>query len=401
MSTDELDSLAGCLVIVGAGTAGVECAFASRSGGWRGEILLISAEPDVPYHRPPLSKEMLVAGAAPGATPLRAAHLYDKKGIDLRLGSRVVDIDASGQSVVTDSRDRISYDRLILAVGGNPREMPLIKTLDKRPPNVHALRNLADCERLRNALKTDDTLMILGGGYIGLEVAAAATKIGSRVLLVESADRILARVTTPTVSAFFQEQHAAHGVTILTSTTIDGLDLTTSGKIESVKTSDGRSHRIDHLVVGIGLEPSFDLAKKAGLKLERGVVVDDTMTTSDSRILAVGDCVQFWSPIYNRHVRIESVSNAVETARRAAITLTNGSQKRWGVPWFWSNQYAHSLKIAGLSEGYDDTSIMGDVSGGSFAVEYRRNGRVIGVDAINDPAAFQAGKRRIIDTASI
>ena len=240
--------------------------------------------------------------------------------------------------------------------------------------------------------------MIVGAGYIGLEVAAAAVKAGQRVILLEAATRDLARVTAPVVSQFFEREHAKRGVEILTSTTIESLSFGTDGGVDRVVTSDGSEYHVDNLVVGVGLEPNIELANDAGLEIGNGIVVEDSMTTGDPNILALGDCADFHSGFYDRRVRIESVANAVEHARRAAITLTGGDPKPWQVPWFWSNQYEHSLKIVGLSTGYDERRVIYDSEGTSFAVEYLRDGRLIAVDAINHAAAFQSGKRRIVET---
>ncbi|MDV7355299.1 FAD-dependent oxidoreductase [Rhodococcus oxybenzonivorans] len=399
MTDENQTALTGRLVVVGGGTAGAEVAFASRSGGWRGEIIVLSDEAYPPYHRPPLSKDLLKMDAVfADPDPLKGAPLYAKKDVDLRLGTRVDGIDADARTLSLNANQALSYDRLVLAVGGRARELPLVAQLETQPTNVHQLRTLDDCARLRACFQTGSVLMIVGAGYIGLEVAAAAVKAGQRVILLEAAPRVLARVTAPVVSQFFEREHAKRGVEILTSTTIERLSFGTDGRVSNVATSDGSEYRVDNLVVGVGLEPNIELASDAGLEIGNGIIVDDSMTTSDPNILAIGDCVDFHSEFYDRRVRIESVANAVEHARRAANTLTGRGPKPWQVPWFWSNQYEHSLKIVGLSTGYDETRVIDDSQGTSFAVEYLRDGRLIAVDAINHAAAFQSGKRRIAET---
>ncbi|GCE42122.1 FAD-dependent oxidoreductase [Rhodococcus sp. USK10] len=399
MTSENPTAVEGRLVVVGGGTAGAEVAFASRSAGWTGEIIVLSEEAYAPYHRPPLSKDLLKMDAVfADPDPLKGASLYAKKNVDLRLGSRVDGIDATARTLSMNANQSLSYDRLVLAVGGRARELPLIARLETRPSNVHELRTLDDCVRLRSCFQSGRVLMIVGAGYIGLEVAAAAVKAGQRVILLEAATRVLARVTAPVVSQFFEREHAKRGVEILTSTTIESLSFGTDGGVDRVVTSDGSEYHVDNLVVGVGLEPNIELANDAGLEIGNGIVVDDSMTTSDPNILALGDCADFHSGFYDRRVRIESVANAVEHARRAAITLTGGDPKPWQVPWFWSNQYEHSLKIVGLSTGYDETRVIDDSEGTSFAVEYLRDGRLIAVDAINHAAAFQSGKRRIVET---
>lgn len=396
MNSEHLPSRMGRLVVVGGGTAGAEAAFASRSAGWEGEIVLLSEEPYPPYHRPPLSKELLTAESTfTGPDPLKGAPLYAKKHIDLRLCTTVERIDRNDRVLHLDGGRKLTYERLILAVGGRARELPILSHFDRPPSNVHVLRTVDDCARLRTSFQTGKTLLIVGAGYIGLEVAAAAIAAGQRVIVLEAAPRVLARVTAPEVSRFFQREHTRRGVEIRTATTIEDLTLGSDGRVDVVSTSDGAEFAIDNMVVGVGLEPHIRLAQEAGLEIGNGIVVDDDMVTSDPTILAVGDCVDFHSEIYARRVRIESVANAVEHARRAAVTLSGGQPKDWQVPWFWSNQYDHSLKIVGLSTGYDETRTIDDPESDSFAVEYLRDGRLIAVDAINHAAAFQSGKRRI------
>ena len=399
MNSEELPASTARLVIVGGGTAGAEAAFAARSAGWEGEVAILSDEPYPPYHRPPLSKELLTAESTfAGPDPLKGAPLYVKKNVDLRLGTAVKRIDRENQVLHLNADRSLSYDRLILAVGGRARELPILAQFDRPPSNVHVLRTADDCARLRTSFQTGKTLMIVGAGYIGLEVAAAATKAGQRVVVLEAAPRVLARGTAPGVPRFFDREHTRRGVEICTATTIDHISLSPDGNVESVSTSHGAEYAIDNLVVGVGLEPNVQLAQVAGLEIGNGIVVDNDMVTTDPKILALGDCADFHSTFYERRVRIESVANAVEHARRAAATLTGGRAKAWQVPWFWSNQYEHSLKIVGLSPGYDETRVIDDPASDSFAVEYLLEGRLIAVDAINHAAAFQAGKRRIAES---
>ncbi|MFC9841416.1 NAD(P)/FAD-dependent oxidoreductase [Rhodococcus sp. NPDC127530] len=386
------------LVVIGGGTAGAEVAFASRSAGWEGEIVILSDELYPPYHRPPLSKDLLSAEAAfTTPDPLKGESLYARKNIDLLLDTSVEGIDRRNRTIGLNAGRSLSYDRVVLAVGGCARDLPILASAGRRPSNVHTLRTLDDCARLRTSFQTGRVLMIVGAGYIGLEVAAAAVKAGQRVIVLEAAPRVLARVTAPVVSQFFEREHARRGVDICTSTTIDRVTLGSDNRVACVWTSDGAQHTIDNMVIGIGLEPNIAIAQNAGLKVGNGIIVDGAMATSDPDILAVGDCVDFHSEIYGRRVRIESVANAVEHARRAAATLTGGVPKPQQVPWFWSNQYEHGLKIVGLSTGYDDTRVVDDPDSSSFAVEYLREGRLIAVDAINHPAAFQSGKRRLTE----
>jgi 3-phenylpropionate/trans-cinnamate dioxygenase ferredoxin reductase subunit len=333
--------------------------------------------------------------------PLKGAPLYAKKNIEVRLTTRVERIDRGRQVVCMSEGRNLSYDRLVLAVGGRARSLPAVARLPQQPTNVHALRTLDDCVRLRTTFQPGRVLMIVGAGYIGLEVAAAAAKAGQRVLVLEAAPRVLARVTAPVVSEFFEREHAKRGVEIHTSAMVEHLALGADGKVDEVSTTDGARYAIDNLVVGVGLEPNIELAQDAGLDIDNGVVVDDDMVTSDPNILALGDCADFHSEFYGRRVRIESVANAVEHARRAAMTLTGGATKPRQVPWFWSNQYEHSLKIVGLSTGYDEVRVIDGAVEDSFSVEYLRDGRLIAVDAINDASAFSAGKRLLSQIARV
>ncbi|GAA5058274.1 NAD(P)/FAD-dependent oxidoreductase [Nocardia callitridis] len=396
MNSEQPHAKTGRLVVVGGGTAGAEAAFASRNAGWSGEIILLSEESYPPYHRPPLSKELLTASSAFVAPdPLKGAPLYDRKNIDLRLNTSVERIDRENRLLQLNADRSLAYDHVILAVGGHARELPMLSGFDRPAPNVHTLRTIGDCTRLRAAFRTGRTLMIVGAGYIGLEVAAAAIESGQRVVLLEAAPRVLARVTAPVVSRFFEREHTDRGVEINTETTIERVSLDPNGAVDRVWTSDGTQYPVDNLIVGVGLAPNVQLARHAGLAVGNGIVVGEDMVTTDPRILAIGDCADFPSTIYDRRMRLESVANAVEHARRAAATLTGAAPKPWQLPWFWSHQYDHSLKIVGLSTGYDETRIIDDPGSRSFAVEYLREGRLVAVDAINHAAAFRSGKQRM------
>lgn len=387
------------LVVVGGGTAGTETAFAARAAGWEGEIILLSDEAHLPYHRPPLSKEMLESGADVPIEPdpLKGRVAFDKKRIEPVLGARVSTVDTTSSAVSTDQGLRIAYSRLVLAIGGRPRHLPHLATDGLR--NVHVLRTLDDCARLRSELCFGGSLIVIGAGYIGLEVAASATKLGQRVAVLEMNSRVMGRVTAPVVSRFFEHAHRSRGVDIRTSTAVEEL-IIDDDRVVAVRTTDGNKVHADNIVVGVGFEPNTELAELAGLDIGTGVQVDGGMATSDPRILATGDNVEFFSNLYGRRTRVESVSNAVEHARRAAMSLVGGHQRPWGVPWFWSHQFGHRLQIAGLSEGYEEVCVDGDPNTDEFSVTYYQDGQVIAVDAINQPAAFSAAKRQLAQRAS-
>ncbi|MFN3669059.1 MAG: NAD(P)/FAD-dependent oxidoreductase [Brevundimonas sp.] len=375
------------VLIIGAGHAGGTVAALLRQYGHEGSIVLAGAEPAAPYQRPPLSKAWLKGEADLEALLLRPEAFYAEHDIDLRTGATATDIDTSARTVTFADGTVEPYDALILATGSTARKLT-IPGADRA--DLLELRTLADAERLKAALEPGKRLAVVGGGYVGLEAAASARALGAEVVVIERMDRVLARVASETLSAFFTAHHRAHGVEVLTSAEV------TAFEDGGVRLGDGRLIEADAVLVGIGALACDDLARTAGLICENGVVVDEQARTSDPAIWAIGDMTHRPVPAHGgRRHRLESVPNALEQAKQAAAAIGGRPGPAPEVPWFWSDQYEIKLQIAGLPEGADRQVIRGEVDGGSFAVFHLQGDRIVCVEAVNAPAEFMAGRQMI------
>jgi len=378
-----------CTIIIGGGHAGGEVALALRQGGYAGRIVLISAESGLPYQRPPLSKAFLLTEMSPESLLIRPAANFEKTEIEFVGNTRVISIDRVKRSVTLSDDNQLAYDKLILATGSRPREIRLASPINTRPSNLHYLRTLEDAQRLKAQCAAGQRLVVIGGGYIGLEVASAAVGMGLQVTLVEAQPRVLSRVTAPELSAFYEQTHSEAGVEIHTNATICDYQLSTNGsRITRVDLQSGVQLEADLVLAGIGVNPEIELAEAAGLAVDNGIVVNEFCQTSDNAIYAIGDCSSHPSRFYQRSIRLESVPNAVEQARTAAQAI-NGTPKAYdSLPWFWSDQYDLKLQMVGLSQGYDQTVIRGTPNERSFAVFYFQDGRLIAADCVNRQAEF-------------
>jgi len=384
-------------IIVGASHAGVQLALSLRQGGWSGRILLVGDETAAPYQRPPLSKGLLDGSKTADSIALRPAALYEKSKIDFLPGHRVVRIDRPSKTIELEDGSRLGYDKLALTMGARPRTLPLT---GHDQEGVFYLRSLADVQQMRPYIDSGSKAVIVGGGYIGLEAAAVLHQPGMSVTVIEALPRVLQRVTAPEVSAFFERIHREEGVRILTETGV--VSIAGSGRAEHVLCVDGSEQESDLVIIAVGVVPNTELAVEAGLDVDNGIPVDAFAQTSDPDIVAAGDCTSFFSTLYQRNVRLESVQNATEQARAAAATINGSPEPYESVPWFWSEQFDVKLQIAGLSQGHDSTVTRGDSRAGrNFAVFYFSGDRLLAVDAINRPAEFMAGKRLIAMNAKI
>ncbi|HDZ55224.1 MAG TPA: pyridine nucleotide-disulfide oxidoreductase [Pseudomonas xinjiangensis] len=375
-------------IIIGGGHAGGEAALSLRQGGYAGRIVLICEEHGLPYQRPPLSKAFLLA-PEPEASLIRPAANFSKADIEIASGIGVQTIDRQARSVTLSDGSRLSWDHLIIATGSRPRQLALPDPITAQPTNLHYLRNLTDAQRLKGALQPDKKLLIIGGGYIGLEVASAAQSLGLQVTIIEAQERILSRVTAPEVSAFYQQVHQAAGIQMLTGVQITTVNFSSDGTaIRSVTLQNGDELPTDVVLAGIGAIPETGLAESAGLEVDNGILVNEFCQTSDPAIYAIGDCSNHPSKAYQRRIRLESVPNAVEQARVAAQSI-NGSPKPYeSIPWFWSDQYDLKLQMVGLSQGYDQVVIRGNPEERSFAAFYFANDKLIAADCVSRPSEF-------------
>jgi 3-phenylpropionate/trans-cinnamate dioxygenase ferredoxin reductase component len=377
------------VVIVGAGHSGGSVAALLRQYGWKGPITLIGAEPVPPYQRPPLSKAWLKREADAASLALRPAAFYPANAITLHLATHATAVDPASRSVTLASGERLGYDHLVLATGARPRLLPIP---GHDLAGVLALRSVADADLLQAALTPGSRLVVIGGGYIGLEVAASARALGVAVTVVERETRVLARVASQPLSEFFTRAHTANGVHILCDASIAAIE-GAAGHVTGVRLADGTALPCDTVLIGVGAAPDDSLARAAGLACDDGIVVDLAARTSDPRIHAIGDCTRRPLPLYGCTGRLESVPNALEQAKQAAADLCGRPPPAPEVPWFWSDQYDVRLQIAGLPFDVADIVLRGDPAGGSFsAFHLAADGAIQAVEAVNAPADFMAGR---------
>jgi 3-phenylpropionate/trans-cinnamate dioxygenase ferredoxin reductase subunit len=379
------------ILIVGAGQAAIQAIDTLRRKGFAGQLTLVGEEPWLPYQRPPLSKKFLSGGIEREKLLIRPQTFYSDHRVQTHLGRRAVEIDRRAQSIRLDDGTTVGYDKLLLATGSAPRHLPVPGA---NLGGVHLLRNIADVERIRSDLASSRKLVIIGAGYIGLEVAATAREMGLAVTLLEQTDRVLSRVTAPEVSAFYEAEHRNRGVEVICGTQVSALE-GSQGRVHKVVCEDGSAHEADAVLVGIGVGPRDDLAQAAGLDCLNGLVVDQHCGTSDPNIYAAGDCTSHPSIHYGRHVRLESVDNAFEQASSAALNLLGTPTPHDKVPWFWSDQYDLKMIIVGLSQGYDEAVVRGSPASRSFSVCYLREGELIAVDTVNSPKDQMAARKLV------
>jgi 3-phenylpropionate/trans-cinnamate dioxygenase ferredoxin reductase subunit len=379
------------LVIIGGGHAAAQIATSLRMKKFEGEVTLISDEPVVPYQRPPLSKMYLSGEITAERLPILREQAYEAAGITLKLGTRAVAIDRQAKVVTLASGDSVAYDKLILAPGGHARRL---SCKGAELAGIHYVRTMTDTDAMRGEFTSAQHVLIIGGGYIGLEVAAVARKAGKRVTVLEAADRILARVVAPEVSTFYTRLHEEEGVQIFTNemvSEIEGHDRATA-----VLTASGKRFEADMIVAGIGLVPNSELAVEAGIMAgEHGIEVNGHCQTSDPDIYAVGDAAWFTHAFYGRAMRLESVQNAVDQAKVAVEHIMGEDAHYDALPWFWSDQYGLKLQIAGLSQGYDTLVVRGDTSERSVAFFYLKDGAIIAADCVGRIAEFMNAKKLI------
>jgi 3-phenylpropionate/trans-cinnamate dioxygenase ferredoxin reductase subunit len=386
------------ILIVGTGHGGAQAAIALRQGGYEGSIAMLGEEPDPPYERPPLSKDYLLGEKTFERILIRPESFWAERGIELLRGERVVDIDPEARSVGTASGRKIGYGRLIWAAGGQPRRL----TCDgANLAGVHALRSRADTDALIGELVETASVVVIGGGYIGLEAAAALRKLGKPVALVEALDRVLARVAGEPLSRFYEAEHETHGVALRLDARVDCL-VGANGRATAVRLASGELLPADMVIVGIGIEPAVAPLMAAGAEGGNGVRVDGQCRTSLPDIFAIGDCALHENRFAGgARVRVESVQNATDQANVAAKTILGLDVDYDSVPWFWSNQYDLRLQTVGLSTGYDQALVRGDPSVRSFSIVYLREGRVIALDCVNHVKDYVQGRALVMRGATI
>ena len=381
--------MSGTTIIAGAGHAGGQTAISLRQAGYEGRIVVCGAEPAAPYQRPPLSKKYLSGELARERVFLRPESFYARNGIELRPGCPVREIDPERRTVTLEEGGPLEFTDLVIATGSRPRRLDVP---GGDLGNVFYLRTLEDVDAIRAAMAAGRRLAVVGGGYIGLEVAATAKGLGLQVRVLEAADRLLGRVTAPEMSGYYARAHRARGIDVRLSAAITAFE--GGAAVERVSLG-GETVPADLVVVGIGVVPDTRLAESAGITCDDGIVVDETCATSAARVYAVGDCTRHPNPVLGRMLRLESVQNAVEQAKTAAANIAGTPSRYEQVPWFWSDQFDLKLQMVGISDGYDTVVQRGSMDADDFAMFYLKDGVLIAVDAVNRPREFMACRKLV------
>jgi len=371
------------IVIVGAGQAAAQTCETLRHRGYKGSIVIVGSEPLLPYQRPPLSKKYLAGLLQRDRLLIRHQQHYDEHCVETRLGHPAIEIDRRTQRVRIDDGSTYAYDALLLATGSRPRKLSVPGTdLD----GIHYVRSVEDVEALRAAMEHGRRLVVIGGGYIGLEVAATCRQLGFEVTVLESSGRLMQRVVCHETSEFFAEEHSRRGVRIHCNAQVTSISShADSPRVRSVLCADGTEHLADLVVVGIGVEAVDDLARAAGLECSNGIVVDAHCRTADVFIYAAGDCASQINAQTGVRLRLESVDNAFQQGTTVALNMLGERTSHNSVPWFWSDQFGLKLITVGLNLGHDQIVIRGKRVTGSFSICYLRAGRLVAIDTINNP----------------
>ncbi|MDH3417882.1 MAG: FAD-dependent oxidoreductase [Gammaproteobacteria bacterium] len=382
------------LIIVGAGQAAAQTILTLTQKRYPGRITVVGDEPYPPYQRPPLSKKYLSGELERERLFVRPTEFYEQHGVTLILGAKAERLEPVQQRLTLADGRQLDYDRLLLATGSRVRK---IDVPGADLAGIHYLRTIADADGILGGLGPDKRLVIVGAGYIGLEIAAVARAHRAHVTVLEATDRVMARVVCPEVGTFYRGVHEAAGVEIACDTAVRGF--AGDDHVTGVIASDGREYPCDVAVVGIGIVPETELAEQAGLVCDDGIRVDEYACTSEPQIYAAGDCTNHPNAVLGRRIRLESVHNAIEQSKTAALSLLGEPAAYAQIPWFWSDQYDLKLQIAGISTGYDRVVLRGDPAERKFAAYYLRDSRLIAVDAINSPKDFLLGKRLVAQGA--
>ena len=377
------------VVIIGAGHAAGQAAASLRQAKYAGDITIVGDEAHIPYQRPPLSKAYLKGDQSADKVYLRAESFYADRDIAMKLSTRATAIDTTAKTVALSSDETLHYDHLLISTGSRPRKL----SIDGSDlPGIHYLRTMDDVDGLRDGMQADANLVIVGGGYIGLEVAAVGRELGLNVHVLEMEERILQRVTTPEMSAYYHRLHEGRGVNIHTNTAVTGF--AGDGKVQEVLCGDKR-YPADIVIVGIGIIPNTELAEAACIVCDNGIVVDDHCCTSDPNVYAAGDCTNHPNPLLDRRLRLESVPNAMDQARVSTANMLGDDKTYAAIPWFWSDQYELKLQMVGFSADGDAQVLRGDMASNRFAIFYLKDGKVVAADAVNSPKEFMLCKQLV------
>lgn len=377
------------VVIIGAGQAGYQCAESLRHEDYDGPIILLGEETYPPYQRPPLSKSYLLGDVDKQRLLFRTEAYYQEHQIDLHLNTRVTAIDRSAHRVTLKDGSMLDYDKLVIASGARVREIP-VPGADAE--GVCYLKTIDDIDHIEAQLKNVDHVVVIGAGFIGLEFAAVASKLGKQVEVIEAMDRVMGRVVHPLISEYFSELHQQHGVSIHCGTGVTAIE-TEDNRVKAVITADDQRHAADLVVVGIGVIPNTELAEAAGIICGGGIVVDEDGRSSDPNVFAAGDCTIYRHPFMQQPIRLESVQNAADQGKTVAATIAGQSKPYQSIPWFWSDQFDTKLQMVGLSMGCDASVVRGNRDDGKFSIFHFRGDELRAVDSVNKPADHMMGRK--------
>ncbi len=383
------------VIIIGGGQAGAMSAIALRQKKFSGRILLISNEGYLPYQRPPLSKAFLTDLLLTESLYIKSGAYYKRNKIDILMNDTVELIDRNKKNIILENGGKYSYQKLVLATGSELNILDI--TCDKK--NIYYLRTIDDSIKIRSLFEQQQKIVIVGAGYIGLEIAAAAIQKNQQVIVLEADNRVMSRSVCPETSNFFEAIHKKEGVNFFFNTLIEGIHQHNSQKIITVNNDE--SINADAIIIGIGVNPKIGLAVEAGLDCQNGILVNEFCQTSDDNIFAIGDCANYPNSIYGQRLRLESVPNALEQAKIAASTINGLDLPHDQIPWFWSDQYNIKLRIAGVAAGYENYVVRGNISEEKFSVFYLKEERLIAIETINDNKSFSVGKKLIKNQTSI
>ena len=374
------------ILIVGAGQATGQLLISLKQKKYKGKIKVFADEKYYPYQRPPLSKKYLSGELSYERLFIKQRKFFDELDVEFNLSCRVEKISTNKKQIQTKEGQH-NYERLVIATGTRPRRISIDLQESK---NIYYLRNIEDAEKIKHSIKKNQSIVIIGGGYIGLEVAATAIKFGCEVTVIEQQDRVMKRVVSKEVSNFFEDYHLSQGVRFIFNDEINSIKRVNNK--HEISLSTGKIIHADSILVGIGGIPNTEIAENTDIEINNGISIDSKCKTNINNIFSMGDCTNFWSELYGKKIRLESVQNAIDQAKVLADNIMNIDSRYDSVPWFWSDQYDLKLQIAGLSEGYDETILRGDKKTKSFSCLYLKEGKIIAIDAINRPKDFIQSK---------
>ncbi len=377
------------LIIVGGGQSAAQCVLTLKRNDFKNKITLISEEKHIPYQRPPLSKEYLSDEVALERVYMKSKEFYDQNNVEIISSTKVIAIDRNKKSLTLSNTENLQYENLVLATGSRVRKL---EVEGSHLSNINYLRTIEEADQLKKYFKLGKKLVVIGAGYIGLEVAAAAIKKGLGVTVIEMDDRVMKRTVDPIISNYFDSLHRSKGAEIILNAALERFE--GRKEVEKVICSNGKILEADGVVVGVGIIPNQEIAKSAGLNCNNGIVVDEFGRTEDPFIFACGDCTNHPNPSLNKTLRLESVHNALEQAKTVAFSLIGKPEKYDQIPWFWSDQYEEKLQIVGLSGDHDEIVTRGSMAEGNFMLFFLKKGELIAINSVNNPKEFLISKKQ-------